>query len=96
MMRVVAAVDRTVDCPLGTDVLRNNAEITVSIPAAVEADFVRVDVHTGAAVTDQGVIQGCAYETLRFREQLGVDSKVLADVDVKHAGPLGVERSVGN
>ena len=95
-MRVVAAVDRTVDCPLRTDVLRNNAETTVSIPAAVEADFVRVDIHTGAAVTDQDVFQDCAHKTLRFREQLGVDSKVLADVGVKHTGPLGVERSVGN
>ena len=96
MTRVAAAVDRAVDCPLGINVLRNDAAAAISIAAAVEADFVRINVHTGAAVTDQGVIEGCAHETLRLREQLACDTKVLADIDVKHASPLGAERSVGD
>src|SRR6056297_1228943 len=96
MTRLAVAVRRAVDCPVGINVLRNDPEAALSIAAAVEADFVRVNVHTGTAVTDQGVIEGRAHETLRLREQLGVDTKILADVDVKHAAPLAAERSVGD
>ncbi len=96
LTRVGTTVSEAVDCPIGINVLRNDAEAALSVAAAVGADYVRINVHTGAAVTDQGVIEGQAHETLRLREQLGVDTKVLADVDVKHAAPLGAERSVGD
>ncbi|MFD1594720.1 BtpA/SgcQ family protein, partial [Haloplanus litoreus] len=58
--------------------------------AATGAEFVRVNVHTGARVTDQGVIEGRAHETLRLRDRLDADVSVLADTGVKHSGPLGV------
>jgi len=96
MTRLAVAVRRAVDCPVGINVLRNDPEAALSIAAAVEADFVRVNVHTGTAVTDQGVIEGRAHETLRLREQLGVDTAILADVDVKHATPLAGDRSIGD
>ena len=96
MTRVAAAVDRIADYPLGINVLRNDAAAAISIAAAIGADFVRINVHTGAAVTDQGMIEGRAHETLRLREQLACDTKILADIDVKHASPLGAERSVGD
>ena len=96
MTRIATVVSEAVDCPVGINVLRNDAEAALSVAAAVEAEFVRVNVHTGAAVTDQGVIEGQAHETLRLREQLGVDTKILADVDVKHAAPLAADRSIGD
>lgn len=96
MTRVGTAVREAVDCPIGINVLRNDAEAALSVAAAVGADFVRINVHTGAAVTDQGVIEGRAHETLRLREQLGVDTKIFADIDVKHAAPLAGEQSIGS
>jgi len=89
MTRLAVAVRRAVDCPVGINVLRNDPEAALSIAAAVEADFVRVNVHTGTAVTDQGVIEGRAHETLRLRDQLATDVAILADVHVKHATPVG-------
>jgi membrane complex biogenesis BtpA family protein len=41
-------------------------------------------------VTDQGVIEGNAFALMRLRRQLAPDAKILADVQVKHASPLGV------
>jgi hypothetical protein len=80
-------------CPrllLGVNVLRNDALAALSIAATVGAGFVRVNVHTGARVTDQGVIQGRAAESLRARRALGAESiGVWGDVDVKHSAPLG-------
>jgi membrane complex biogenesis BtpA family protein len=50
-----------------------------------------VNVHVGARVTDQGVIEGEAGATLRMRRALGASGiGVWADVDVKHSAPLGV------
>jgi membrane complex biogenesis BtpA family protein len=39
--------------------------------------------------TDQGIIEGEAHEILRYRRELGSTVKILADVLVKHATPLG-------
>jgi membrane complex biogenesis BtpA family protein len=74
--------------PLGINVLRNDAESALAIAAAVPAEFIRVNVHTGARLTDQGVIEGTAHETLRYRKLLGADVRIFADVDVKHSAPI--------
>lgn len=90
MTTAVSGVVDAVDLPVGVNVLRNDADAALSVAAATRADFVRVNVHTGARVTDQGVVEGQAHETIRLRERLDADVKVLADVDVKHSAPLGV------
>ena len=75
--------------PVGVNVLRNDARASLGIAAATGAEFVRVNVHVGAYVTDQGLIEGRAFESLRYREQLDArDIAILADVRVKHATPL--------
>ena len=56
---------------------------------ATRPGFIRVNVHYGVMAADEGLVTGEASETLRQREALGVDVKILADVLVKHAVPLG-------
>jgi membrane complex biogenesis BtpA family protein len=82
------AADAAGDRPIGINVLRNDAPAALSIAAAVDGDFIRVNVHTGARVADQGILQGRAHETMRLRERLDADVAVLADLDVKHSAPL--------
>ncbi|WP_049919975.1 BtpA/SgcQ family protein [Halobiforma nitratireducens] len=89
MTAIAAVIRREVDVPLGINVLRNDAEAALSIAAAADADFVRVNVHVGTAATDQGILEGRAHETIRLRERLEADVAVLADVHVKHATPVG-------
>jgi membrane complex biogenesis BtpA family protein len=75
--------------PLGVNVLRNDVAAALGIAVAVGAAFVRVNVHTGAMVTDQGSIEGQAWHTLRLRRELGAEQvAILADLRVKHARPL--------
>jgi membrane complex biogenesis BtpA family protein len=91
---VALAVRRELpECVLGINVLRNDAESALAIAVAVGAAFIRVNVHTGAAVTDQGLLEGRAWRTLRQRREFGVAIGILADVRVKHAAPLA-ERSL--
>jgi hypothetical protein len=56
--------------PLGINVLRNDAAAALAIAVAVGASCVRVNVLSGARVTDQGVIEGRAAELLRLRRTL--------------------------
>lgn len=78
-----------VTLPVGINVLRNDARSAMAIASCVRAQFIRVNVLTGVMATDQGLIEGNAYELLRYRRELGSDVKILADVLVKHARPLG-------
>ncbi|MGM0590681.1 MAG: BtpA/SgcQ family protein [Halobacteriota archaeon] len=89
MTTVASEVLDHVPCPVGVNVLRNDAEASLAIAAATGAAFVRVNVHTGARVTDQGIVEGWAHETLRLRDRLGAEVRILADVEVKHSTPLG-------
>ena len=89
-MAVAAAeTARCFPLPLGINVLRNDALSALGVAAAVGASFIRCNVHTGAAVTDQGIIAGRAAWTARKRAELGWPGEIWADVLVKHAAPLG-------
>lgn len=83
--RVIAG---TVWVPFGINVLRNDPISALAIAHLVGGKFIRVNVHTGVRATDQGVIEGRAHETLRYREQIGSDALIFADVAVKHSTPL--------
>ena len=85
---VAREVKRQYTCPLGVNVLRNDAEAAIAIATAIEASFIRVNVHAGAVVSEQGIIEGVAHLTMRLRKSLGSNVLVFADVGVKHAAPL--------
>lgn len=88
MAVVTAAVRRAIDAPVGVNVLRNDALAALGVAVACGASFLRVNVLAGAAVTDQGLIEGRADTLLRRRTALGADVAILADVDCKHATSL--------
>ncbi len=85
---VSARVREAVEIPVGVNALRNDARSAMGIAAAAGADFIRVNVHTGVVATDQGMIEGRAHDTLRYRRRLGVEVGVFADVHVKHGTPI--------
>jgi membrane complex biogenesis BtpA family protein len=83
------AVREAAGLPMGFNVLRNDARAALALCAACGGSFVRVNVHSGAMLTDQGVIEGNAHETLRYRQTISPATQIFADVHVKHAVPLG-------
>lgn len=74
--------------PMGINVLKNDARAALAIATAVGAEFIRVNVHAGAVVADQGIVQSDAYRTLRDRRLLDADVLLFADVQGKHAAPI--------
>lgn len=90
MTLVVQRLKQLITLPIGINVLRNDARSALAIATCTGASFIRVNVLTGVMATDQGIIEGEAHDLLRYRRELGSDVKILADVLVKHASPLGV------
>ena len=89
MTRAVLAVRRATGLPVGVNVLRNDVRAALAIAQVCKAQFVRANVWVGAAVTDQGVIEGAAREAILYRREIGADVAIWADIFVKHSVQLG-------
>jgi len=88
MALVAAQLQESTSIPMGFNVLRNDSLSALGLAAVFNAPFMRVNILLGAMVTDQGIIQGQAPHLLRRRNDLGLSTKIFADIMVKHAHPL--------
>jgi len=71
---------------LGVQVLAGANREALAIAHACDADFVRVEGFAFAHVADEGLIESCAGELLRYRRALGADRvQVFADIKKKHS-----------
>ena len=81
---------------IGVNVLRNDPCAALAVAVVAGLQFIRVNVHCGVYATDQGIIEGRADETLRYRARLWSEmatakpraAMIFADVHVKHARSL--------
>jgi membrane complex biogenesis BtpA family protein len=85
---ICSELRRHIRCELGVNILRNDGLAAISIAEAVGASFIRINILTGARLTDQGIISGRAAEILRLRAQLNCSARIFADIDVKHSAPI--------
>jgi membrane complex biogenesis BtpA family protein len=88
MCAVARAIHEHTRLPIGFNVLRNDPRAALALCAAANGSYIRANVHCGAMVTDQGLIEGDAFNTLRYRQQIAPRALIFADVHVKHAAPL--------
>ena len=89
MTAAIAEIRRTVKIPCGVNVLKNDPRAALAIAHATGASFVRITVHAGVVVTGQGIIQGDASGTLRYRRAIGAERVALwVDFLTKHGAPL--------
>jgi len=95
MTLAVSLVSAESGLPVGVNVLRNDVEAAVAIAAHAGGRFVRANVYVGAAVTDQGLIEGRADAVQALIRRLDAPISVWADVDLKHAAPLS-PRPIGD
>ncbi len=92
MAVIAAAVREAVKVPLGINILRNDARSALAVAAVTGCDFIRVNVLSGVAASDQGMIEGNAAELLRERARLHAHVMIFADVHVKHAVTLSSKK----
>ncbi len=78
------------DLALGVCLMSHGAREPLAIAQAIGAQFVRLKVYVGAMVKAEGILQGCAYEAIQYRAQIGAaDIAILADVYDRTGEPLG-------
>ena len=86
MTAVAREVRRATMLPIGIQVLAGANREALAVAHAAGADFVRVEGFVFAHVADEGVIEGCAGELLRYRRAIGAEHVLIfADVKKKHA-----------
>jgi len=88
MAAISREIVRAAGMPVGVNVLRSDGEAAIAIAAACGAHYVRINVHMGAVVADQGIVQGSSQFSVRLRSTLKSSALIFADVGVKHAAPL--------
>ena len=86
-MTVIARdVKRETGLPLGIQVLAGANREAVAVAHASGADFVRVEGFVYAHVADEGVIESCAGDLLRYRRAIGAEKVLIfADIKKKHS-----------
>jgi membrane complex biogenesis BtpA family protein len=86
MAAIALDVKRETGLPLGIQVLAAANREALAIAHASGADFVRVEGFVYAPVADEGLIESCAGELLRYRRAIGAESVlVFADIKKKHS-----------
>jgi membrane complex biogenesis BtpA family protein len=88
MITLTREIKASAEVPVGVNVLRNDFRAALTVAAACECEFIRVNILVGAYVTPEGLIEGKPGLVLRLRRQLAPAAKIFADVRVKHAYPL--------
>ncbi|HUQ79186.1 MAG TPA: BtpA/SgcQ family protein [Patescibacteria group bacterium] len=88
---VAAAVRRATDLPLGISVLKSDPAASLAIALAADARFVRLKSYVGAEVGAEGLVEGCAADTVRIRRELGAERQIeiWADAIQPTSKPLG-------
>jgi membrane complex biogenesis BtpA family protein len=85
MTAIAREVKRETGLVLGIQVLAAANREAVAVALACGAEFVRVEGFVFAHVADEGVIESCAGELLRYRRAIGAQRVlVLADIKKKH------------
>jgi membrane complex biogenesis BtpA family protein len=86
MTAVAREVKRETGLVLGVQVLAGANREALAIALACGAEFVRVEGFVFAHVADEGIIESCAGELLRYRRAIGAERVlVFADIKKKHS-----------
>ncbi|MGQ0732558.1 MAG: BtpA/SgcQ family protein [Acidobacteriota bacterium] len=86
MTAIGREVKRESGLPLGIQILAGANREALAVALACGADFVRVEGFVFAHVADEGVIESCAGDLLRYRRAIGADHVLIfADVKKKHS-----------
>lgn len=86
-MTVVAKAIREAVClPLGIQILAGANKEALAVAKAADLDFIRAEGFVFGHVADEGYIDSCAGELMRYRKMIDADKvKVFTDIKKKHS-----------
>lgn len=79
-------VKRAVGLPCGVQILAGANREALAVALAAGLDFARVEGFVFGHVADEGYIESCAGDLMRYRRQIGAESvRVFTDIKKKHS-----------
>lgn len=86
MTAVARAVKAEANLPVGIQILAGANREALAVALAAGLDFIRAEGFAFAHVADEGLIESCAADLLRYRWEIGAEKvRVWADVKKKHS-----------
>lgn len=86
MTAAARAVKAEARLPVGIQILAGANREALAVALAAELDFIRAEGFAFAHVADEGLIESCAADLLRYRKEMGAAKvRVWADVKKKHS-----------
>lgn len=89
MTRITSEIVRIAGCPVGLNLLENDAEAMFAIASASGADFVRIKIYVGAMMTPFGMETAQAHTAVKARTSWAADNvAIFADVHDRTGTPI--------
>lgn len=86
MTRVAIAVRQAVDLPIGIQILAAANREALAVAQAADLQFIRAEGYVFGHVADEGYIDACAGELLRYRKAIGAEHiAIFSDIKKKHS-----------
>ena len=86
MTAVAQAVKNEAGLSTGVQILAGANREALAVALAAGLDFIRAEGFAFAHVADEGLLESCAAELLRYRREIGAESvRIWADVKKKHS-----------
>jgi len=86
MTVIATAVKAEVDLPCGIQILAGANKEALAVANTCDLDFIRVENYSYAHIADEGYMQSCAGELLRYRKNINAEHvAVFTDVKKKHS-----------
>ncbi|XP_032892350.1 uncharacterized protein F13E9.13, mitochondrial-like [Amblyraja radiata] len=72
--------------PLGVQMLSAANQQAMAVALATDADFIRAEGFVFSQISDEGFLDACASDLLRYRKQIGAENiQIFADIKKKHS-----------
>uniref|UniRef100_UPI00398E56D4 uncharacterized protein F13E9.13, mitochondrial isoform X2 n=2 Tax=Pristiophorus japonicus TaxID=55135 RepID=UPI00398E56D4 len=87
MATICAAVRRSYpSLPLGVQILSAANQQAMAVALAADADFIRVEGFVFSHIADEGFLNACAGDLLRYRKKIGAEHiQIFTDIKKKHS-----------
>jgi membrane complex biogenesis BtpA family protein len=86
MARVANEVRKSVNCPIGIQILAGANREAIAVAHSCGAQFVRVEGFVFAHIADEGIMESDAGDLLRYRKLIGAQEiKIFTDIKKKHS-----------
>ncbi|XP_067905451.1 uncharacterized protein F13E9.13, mitochondrial [Heterodontus francisci] len=72
--------------PLGVQILSGANQQAMAVALAADADFIRAEGFVFSQISDEGFLDACAGDLLRYRKQIGAEHiQIFTDIKKKHS-----------